>query len=93
MRNKSKADSQLNTEIERLLALLPIHHDDTVKYDRFTARLELLTKIQTTTQSVRVSADTWALIGANLLGIVLIMGHEYTHPITTKALNLAIKPR
>jgi len=93
MRKRSTAGSQLNAEIERLLRELPKLHDDPKSYDLIAARLELLTKIQTTTKSVRVSADTWALIGANLIGIVLIMGHEYTHPITTKALNLAIKPR
>jgi hypothetical protein len=93
MRKKSTADSQLNTEIERLLRELPKLHDNAEEYDRIMARLGELTKIQTTARSARVSADTWALIGANLIGIVLIMGHEYTHPITTKALNLAIKPR
>ena len=90
---KSNANSLLNAEIERLLLKLPKVHDSPEEYELTTTRLEQLTKIQTTTKSVRVSADTWALIAANLIGIVLIMGHEYTHPITTKALNLAIKPR
>lgn len=92
MRKKPSADSKLELEILRLVRLLPDAHDDQEKYDQITDRMDRLAKIQTTRKSVQVSRDTWALIGANILGIILIMGHEYTHPITTKALNLAIKP-
>lgn len=39
------------------------------------------------------STDTLAIIGANLLGIVVIIGHERAHVITTKAFGLLSKMR
>jgi hypothetical protein len=41
----------------------------------------------------RVSWDTWALVGANLLGIVLIIGHERANVVTSKALGFVSKLR
>lgn len=58
-------------------------------YDRTLSYLERLHKMRDKPNTV--SAETWALIGANLLGIVIIITHEYTHPVTTKALSLAMK--
>lgn len=40
-----------------------------------------------------VSKDTLAIIGANLLGILLIIKHENVNVITSKAMNLVMKPR
>lgn len=42
-------------------------------------------------QAKRVSADTKAAIAGNLVGILLIVTHERTHVITTKALSF-IRP-
>lgn len=41
----------------------------------------------------RVSRNTLALIGANLLGIVLVITHEHVgNVITTRAFNLLTRP-
>ena len=41
----------------------------------------------------KISPETWAVIIANLAGIVLIMNHERMHALTSKAVGTLIKPR
>lgn len=38
-----------------------------------------------------VSKNTWAVIGGNLLGILMIVRHEFANPINSKALNFILK--
>lgn len=88
---EAKEKSKLDLEIERNLDSLR-NVSDPEKYDTILARLERLYKVKELEKPERVSPDTWALIGANLVGIALIITHEYTNPITTKAATLAIRP-
>jgi hypothetical protein len=88
---RSPRKTKLEVEIERQLTLLRESESDAEEYDKILARIDTLHKMKDKPNTV--SAETWALIGANLLGIVIIITHEYHHPITTKALSLAIKPR
>jgi hypothetical protein len=81
--------TKLEVEIDKQLTKLK-EATDPKEYDEILARIEKLHKMKEKRNTV--SADTWALIGANILGIVIIITHEYTHPVTTKALNLAMKP-
>jgi hypothetical protein len=90
---KPRRKSQLDIEIEIKLDELRMNTNDDEEYDKILAQLERLYKMKEKERPNRVSADTWALIGANLLGILIIITHEYTNPITTKAVNFAIKPR
>lgn len=86
---RTPRQTKLEVEIEKQFTRL---RDDCYKdedYDRVLAYLERLHKMREKPNTV--SAETWALIGANLLGIVIIITHEYTHPVTTKALSLAMK--
>lgn len=39
----------------------------------------------------RVSADTLAIVGGNILGIVMIVGHERASVLTSKALTFLTK--
>lgn len=39
----------------------------------------------------RVSADTWAMVGANLAGILLIVGYERVNVIASKAIGFVLK--
>lgn len=41
----------------------------------------------------RVSADTLAIVGGNILGIVMIVGHERASVLTSKALTFLTKVR
>lgn len=73
-------------------------HDQTNKNRENDARIELIeadidTKKVATENFGKISNETWATIGANLLGIVLVLGHERAHVITTKAFGLISKIR
>ena len=96
MFRKPKEKTALEIEIDQKLdALRDVDTDD----KEFALILSQIERLNDLNQSLkdsgrrRVSPDTWALIGANLLGIVIIITHEFAHPITTKALTFAIKPR
>jgi hypothetical protein len=44
-------------------------------------------------KSPPISKDTLVIVGANLLGIILIIKHEVVEVISARALNLILKPR
>lgn len=90
---KPQTKSRLDVEIEIKLDELRVINVHDKEYDIVLSQIERLYKIKQMEKPDRVSPDTWALIGANLVGIVMIITHEYTNPITTKAANFAIRPK
>ena len=71
-------------------------HGQEIGSEEYGKKLEHVVKLHkmlTEEKSAPVSKDTLILAGANLLGIVLIVKHEYANVITSKALNLVLKPR
>lgn len=64
--------------------------------DEYAAIADQLTKLYTLKDSNskrRVSPDTLAIVAGNLAGILLIVGHERAHVVTSKALNFVMKMR
>lgn len=88
LRKKSKLDVEIDRKLDDLRRA-----DQSPRFDQIMSQLEKLYKMKEAETSRRVSPDTWALIGANLFGILIIVTHEYTNPVTTKALQFAIKPK
>jgi hypothetical protein len=89
-------ENSLKMEIDRLIeAMKSTDEKDSEKYAQMTARLDTLYKLREVDAKVNtpkhVSADTWAIIGANLAGIILVVGHERAAVITSKALPLVRK--
>lgn len=66
---------------------------DAEEYAKMVTQLETLYKIKAQTKPPRVSADTLVIAGANLLGIILIVGHERAHVMTSKAVGFVLKAR
>lgn len=88
MFNKPKRKSRLQTEIDKLVLALNDHATGSEEYGQIVERLSKLHKIQQDTTPTRsVSPDTALTVGANLLGILMIVRHEHLHVITSKALN------
>jgi hypothetical protein len=58
--------------------------------DQLKKLLELRAKIAPQT---RVSPDVLATVGANLLGILMVLGYEHAHVVTSKALQFVTKLR
>ena len=64
---------------------------DSPEYARVVEQLEKLNKIANSNKRDKLSPDAVAGIVANLGGILLILSHEQTHAIATKALGFVAK--
>lgn len=84
-------DQLLNETIERVMQDMKHEDPNTEKFAQMREQLTELYKIKNENRSRRVSPDTLATIGANLLGIGIIVGHERTHIVTSKALGFIRK--
>lgn len=85
--------SPLNDEINRAMAELGSTQFDSEEYDKQLERVSKLYKIKAEDKPNRVSKDTLALVGANLLGILLIISTEREHVITSRAMGMLAKPK
>jgi len=73
------------------MAGLPVESKEyTAASDNYVKLLKLRKEL---TSSVKVSADTVALIAANLAGIILILQHERVNVVASKALSFVGKLR
>ena len=87
-RNKIE-DQNLDAAINELYSQLDGLTGDT---DEYAKTLDQLTKLYALKANPsRVSADTLANIAANLTGILIVVGYEQKHVITTKALGFIAK--
>lgn len=74
---------------DRMLAADP----SSKEYAQMADQLVKLYPLIPETEPKRVSPDTWALIGANLAGILIIISYERVNVITTKAIGFLTKLR
>lgn len=89
----SDADRLLEQEIERVIRSLP---SDTIGSAEYMKAVEALTKLcalRKNEKPSRVSKDTLATVGANLIGILMILKHERFHPITSRAMSFVVKAK
>lgn len=84
-------DQLLNETIDRVMLEMKTEDANTEKYAQMTDQLVKLYALKNENRSRRVSPDTLATIAANLLGIGIIVGHERTHIVTSKALTFIRK--
>lgn len=64
---------------------------DSKEYTQLMAHLSVLYKMKEGNSRFSISADTKAVILANLAGIVLILGFEKANVVTSKALSFIMK--
>jgi hypothetical protein len=94
MFNKSPIKpSQLDKTIEELLTDMQTTKGDSDEYAKMVDHLTKLYKLKEIDLPKRVSAETWATIGGNLAGILLILHYERFNVITSKALSFVSKIR
>jgi hypothetical protein len=79
-----KAIEELHIEMNSVTA-------DTEQYSQMADQLVKLYKLREFDSPKKVSPDTLVLVGGNLLGIALIVGHERAHVVTSKALSFVLK--
>lgn len=78
--------------IERVLNEMKTYGPDSPEFEAQLKYLERLSGMKEKTKSImRVSPDTVAIVAGNLLGILIIVAYEQSHPMTSKGLSY-IKP-
>lgn len=90
---KPAPKTEIDDALTKALAELEVIDISDEKYGPALDRVVKLHKMKQESLPKRVSPDTKALVGANLVGIVMILSHEHAHVITSKALAFVLKPR
>lgn len=85
----------LEEAIEKVLISMKSTEPDSNEYGTLVDRLDKLHKMKVSDKDTRsrISADTLLIVGANLAGIVLILGFEKANIITSKALSFVLKSK
>lgn len=83
----------LETTIDNLISAIAGTDEESEDYTTMTKNLETLYKLKAETQPDRVKLDTIMIVAGNLLGIIIIVGFEKSHVMTSKALSNLLKPR
>lgn len=83
----------LEEEYIRILAVLPMHQADSSEYAKLLTSVERVHGLMDIRKPASVSRDTLLTVGANILGILLIIKHEDVNVITSKALGFVIRVR
>lgn len=90
---KKSQDPELDEAIKNLLVDIRITAPESNAYAVKIAHVATLYKLKEVNSSKSVSADTQAIIAANLIGIMLIVGFERANVVTSKALGFVQKLR
>jgi hypothetical protein len=78
--------------ITKVLTTLEVYDTDTEEFEKAMTHLERLTKLKAERQR-KVSPDTMAIVGANLLGILLIIAYEQKHVMNSKAMGFLLRAK
>lgn len=90
---KDAKPNRLQDVIDKLLIEMAEMDSDDEEFATKLDQLAKLYKMKESNNSRRVSPDTMALIGANLLGIAMIIGYERANVIASKAMSFVTKLR
>lgn len=93
MFSRKREETLLESATDRAIRALKNHPVGDPEYVRTLKLVSELHELKTREAPKPVSRDTLAVVGANILGILLIINHEYAHPITSRAMTLLLKPR
>jgi len=92
-KDSTREDIQLTLHIDELYTHLSTFSGEDKEYAEIVDQLTKLYALKEDTSKRRVSPDTLAMVAGNLLGIILIVGHERAHVVTSKALSFVLKLR
>ncbi|QED11538.1 membrane protein [Arthrobacter phage Qui] len=95
-KNKPEEDRpELEEAITKALLELKDHQPYSTEYIKALEQIEKLYKLRAPKPELQkpVSLDTVLTVAGNIAGIVIILGYERAHVITSKAFSLIIKPR
>jgi hypothetical protein len=84
---KPTEPTQLEKEIERVIAYISTLQPDSDEYKLVNKQLKELHAMQEAEKPKQLDPNNILLASANIAGIVLIVGHERAHVITSKAVG------
>lgn len=90
---KKNESSELDETITQLIRQMDGFTGDQEEYATMVDQLDKLYKLRQNDKPDRVSKDTLAIVAGNLVGILVIVGYEQRHVITTKALSFILRTR
>jgi hypothetical protein len=88
-----KHQRMLDDELVRILAVLSVHPADSEEYAKLMKSAERVHALMDIQKPSPLSRETLLTVGANILGILLIIKHEDVNVITSKALGFVIRVR
>lgn len=91
--SKSTERLLLESEAARAIRNLKNHEIGSEEYAKALDHVVTLHKMLVEDKPNQVSKDTMAVVGANLLGIILVIKHEFVNVVTSRAMSLLLKPR
>jgi len=92
-KEKPKYQLLLESELEQSIRILRNHQTGSEEYEKTLRCVERLHDMIDEEKHSTVSKDVLASVGANLLGILMIIKHESVNVISSKALSFVIRPR
>lgn len=87
-----KKQNKIMQEIEYLHEELDNYDSASQEYSNIIKQIEVLYKLDKEVKFV-IDPNTALVVGANILGILMILGYERAHVVTSKALSFVIKGR
>jgi hypothetical protein len=83
----------LDVVLDKAIYDLNNHAIGSPEYAKTLNAVATLHQIKEEGKPKSMSKDTILVVAGNILGILMIIHHEQLHPITSRALNLLLKPR
>lgn len=78
--------SVFDEPIDRILGEMQGSDVDSEEYPKMLEHLSKLNEMKSEERRRRISPDTMLMVAGNLLGILIIVGYEQKHVVTSKAL-------
>ena len=88
---RKEKEDPLDTPINAVLHEMDLYGPDTEEFAVRLAYLERLKRIKNDERRDSISYDTLAVVGGNLLGILIIVMYEQKHVMTSKAFGFTLK--
>lgn len=83
----------LEVAVNKAIRSLNVYEAGTEEYREALEALVKLHKMKEDEKPEPISKDTMLIVGANLLGIILIISHEHVNVVTSKAIGMLLRPR
>jgi hypothetical protein len=90
---KEREPSLLKLEVDRAIRHLKRDEVGSEDYEKTLNSLIKIHQLKEQERPLPVSKDTLVLVATNLLGIIMIIKHEHVNVITSRAMNLVLKPK